>query len=212
PVWHAPGIRESHKDPIQRRGERDGTRARDEDAKGRRRVRSDEGYHGARRGHDRIHALRRHGVRLTQAMRTGRSAAPMSAETVIVHWAPRFIAATEKIPVPVVPGIWTIPSWVRVAARATMSGPAVVEADSSRVSMPETIWAAGALAQTKFNRTSVGGIAAVGVKANTNVCAAWAGMSTGVFTVPVTAVGVGAVGWKTKAAVWGRGPPGSGWR
>src|SRR5262249_61168309 len=92
-----------------------------------------------------------------------------------------------------VPWILTICAWGKAALTAKMSGPSLVEAESRRVSMPETIWAAVALAQTKFNRTSVGAIAAVGVKANTNVCALCAGMSAGVFTVPVTALVVGSV-------------------
>src|SRR5262245_26320357 len=127
------------------------------------------------------------------AMRTGRSAAPMSAEAVIVPPAPTFTVATANTPVPVVPGILTIPSLFRVAARATMSGPSGVEAENRRVSMPERTGAVIALEQKKFNPTSVGGIAAVGVKANTNVCAALGGMSTGVFTVPVRALVAGSV-------------------
>src|SRR5262249_27100705 len=123
----------------------------------------------------------------------------MSTETVSVASVPRFMAATEKMPVPVVPGILTIPSFFSVALMATMSGTGVVEAESSRVLRPDTIGAAVALAQTKFNRTSVGAIAAVGVKVNTNVCFARAGLaglagkSTGVFTVPVTALVAGFV-------------------
>jgi hypothetical protein len=69
-----------------------------------------------------------------------------------------------------------------------MSGTGPAEAESRKVSRPETTGAAVALAQKKFNGTSVGGIAAVGVKATTNVCAALGGMSTGVFTVPVRAL------------------------
>src|SRR5262245_43357546 len=102
-------------------------------------------------------------------MRTGSVAAPVSAETVIVPSVPRFIAATAKAPVPVVPGISTIPLLVRVALTARMSGTDVVEAESSRALRPETIGAAVALAQKKLNRTSVGAIAAVGVNANMNV-------------------------------------------
>ena len=107
----------------------------------------------------------------------------MSAETVIVPPAPRFTVATAKTPVPVLPGILTIPSLFSVALRATMSGTGVVEAESSKVLRPETTDAAIALAQKNFNGTSVAGIAAVVVKAKTKLCAAWAGMSTGVFTV-----------------------------
>src|SRR5262249_23473767 len=54
-----------------------------------------------------------------RAMRTGRFAAPVSAETVIVPPAPRFTVATAKTPVPVIPGILTIPSFFRVALMAT---------------------------------------------------------------------------------------------
>src|SRR5215469_8722311 len=126
-------------------------------------------------------------------MLTGSVTTPVSAETVIVPPAPRFTVATAKTPVPVVPGILTIPSLFRVALWATISDTDPVEAESSRVLMPETTGAAVALAQKKFNGTSVGGIAAVGVKATTNVCAAWAGMSTGVFTVPVRALVAGFV-------------------
>src|SRR6516164_5398288 len=102
-------------------------------------------------------------------MATGSATTPVSAETVIVPPAPRFTVATAKTPVPVVPGIWTIPSFFSVALRATTSGTGAVEAESSRVLRPETTGAAIALAQKKFNGTSVAGIGAVGVKAKTNV-------------------------------------------
>ena len=75
-------------------------------------------------------------------MLTGRGTSPVSAETVIVPPAPRFTVATAKTPVPVVPGILTIPSFFSVALMATMSGTGVVAAESSKVSMPETIGAA----------------------------------------------------------------------
>ena len=80
-------------------------------------------------------------------MRIGSIAEPVSAETVIVPSVPRFIAATEKIPVPVAPGILTIPSLFRVALTATMSGTGIVEAERRRVLRPEKIGVAVALAR-----------------------------------------------------------------
>ena len=55
-------------------------------------------------------------------------------------------------------------------------------------------------AQSKARGTFVGAIGAVGVKANTKLCATPSGMSTGVFGVPVTWFVAGSVVWKTNAA------------
>src|SRR5262249_2240595 len=54
---------------------------------------------------------------------TGRTTSPVSTVTAIVAVAPTLTVATEKNPVPAVPGMLTMPSFVVVAPRATMSGP-----------------------------------------------------------------------------------------
>ena len=60
--------------------------------------------------------------------------------------APTFTVATAKAPVPFVPGIFTMPSLVVVAANATMSGTGVAEAESSNVFSPVLIGAGLAVA------------------------------------------------------------------
>src|SRR5215510_15120824 len=120
-------------------------------------------------------------------MFTGSVAFPVSADTVISPLAPRFTVATAKAPVPLVPATSTMTSLVNVAVRATMSGIGVVEAENSKVFNPELIGAGRVLAQSKLNRTSVGAIGALGVKAKTKLCAEPAGISTGAFGEPVTA-------------------------
>ena len=117
---------------------------------------------------------------------TGNVAAPVSAEAVIVAVAPTFTVATEKAPVPLVPGMVTMPSLVVVAARATMSAIGVAEAESSKVFSPTLIGAGSLFAQLKLNCTSVGGKGAVGVKANTKLCAAPAAMFAGASGNPMT--------------------------
>lgn len=71
----------------------------------------------------------------------------------------------------------------------------MAEAENSQVFNPELIGAARVLAQSKLNRTSVGAIGAVGVRANTKLCTDPAGISTGVFGEPVIAFVAGLVVW-----------------
>ena len=54
-----------------------------------------------------------------------KTALPVSADAVMLPLAPTFTVATAKAPVPVAPGIFTMPSLVSVAAKATMSGTGV---------------------------------------------------------------------------------------
>jgi hypothetical protein len=72
-----------------------------------------------------------------------------------------------------------------VAARATMSGVGVVDADSKRVLSPDRTGAETAFAQLKLNATSVGGKVPFGVIEITNVWKPPAPMLTGVLGVPV---------------------------
>ena len=117
---------------------------------------------------------------------TGRLIPPVSAEAVMVSLAPTFTVATANTPVPVVPGIFTIPSLVKVAARATMSGIGLAEAESRSVLRPEITGAGAVFTQVKLSATSVGSNDAVGVKAKTKLWVAPAGISMGVLGVPVT--------------------------
>jgi hypothetical protein len=80
--------------------------------------------------------------------------------------APTFTVATANTPVL---ARVTMPSLLSVAARATISGIGVEEADKSKVFNPELIGAGLLLTQSKLNSTSVGAIGAVGVKAMTKL-------------------------------------------
>src|SRR4029434_10422233 len=100
-------------------------------------------------------------------MFTGSVALPVSADAVIFPLAPTFTVATANAPVPVVPGTFTMPSLVVVAAKATMSGTGVEDPESSNVFSPTLIGAGSLFAQSKLNCTSVGAIGAVGVMAKT---------------------------------------------
>ena len=68
---------------------------------------------------------------------SGNIALPMSADAVMPALAPTFTVATAKAPVPVAPGMFTMPSWVGVAAQATMSETGVAETESSSVFSPD---------------------------------------------------------------------------
>ena len=74
-------------------------------------------------------------------MVTGNVVLPVSAEAVMVPPAPTFTVATENIPVPVVPGIFVMPSLLIVAAKATMSGVEVDEAENKSVFTPVMVLA-----------------------------------------------------------------------
>src|SRR5262245_15243107 len=115
-----------------------------------------------------------------------RVADPVSAETVINPLAPTFTVATANTPAPLGPGMFTIPSPLGVATRATISGVGVVDADSRRVLSPDTTDAGLAFAQLKLNATSVGGKAALGLMEITNVWKPPGPMLIGVFGVPVS--------------------------
>ena len=116
---------------------------------------------------------------------TGRVAPPVSADAVILPLAPIFTVATANTPVPVVPGMFIMPSLLRVAPRATMSGTGVADAEKSSVFNPELIGAGSVLVQSKLNSTSVDATGAEGVSEMMKLRAACAGISTGAFGVPV---------------------------
>ena len=82
-----------------------------------------------------------------------------------------------------------------MAARATMSGTGVAEAESRSVFNPTVLEAGWVLVQSKFSDTSVGEKGAVGVKPITNVCNCPAPISTGVLAEPVRAFVLGSVVW-----------------
>src|SRR5262245_17792546 len=122
---------------------------------------------------------------VSQTVRSTGKVAAVSAETVMLPALPRFTVATAKAAAPVGPEMLTIPSPVEVTARATTSGTAVDDADTSNVSSPETIGAGSLFVQSKARRISVGRNAADGVRAMTKLWAAPSGTSTGVSALPV---------------------------
>jgi hypothetical protein len=69
-------------------------------------------------------------------MFTGKAAPPVSAEAVMLPFAPTFTVAAAKDPVPFVPETLTMPLLVVVATSATMSSTSVLEAENSRVFSP----------------------------------------------------------------------------
>jgi hypothetical protein len=115
------------------------------------------------------------------------------AVAVIVPLAPTFTVATANTPVPVVPGILTMPSLVGVAARATISGIGVGAAERRRVLSPEMLGAGLLFVQLKLRATSVGVMIPVGVRAKTKLRAVPAGISMGVSGGPVIWLVVGFV-------------------
>ncbi|MCH8320019.1 MAG: DUF2911 domain-containing protein, partial [Acidobacteria bacterium] len=66
-------------------------------------------------------------------------ASPVSAEAMMTPPEPTFTVATEKNPVPAVPGMFTMPSLNIVAPRATMSGTGVADAEKSKVLTPVNV-------------------------------------------------------------------------
>src|SRR5262245_7406773 len=78
---------------------------------------------------------------------TGKDALPVSADAVMLALAPTLTVATEKAPVPSVPGMFAMPSLVTVAAKATMSGTGVAEAENKSVFRPMKLGAGLALLQ-----------------------------------------------------------------
>ena len=129
-------------------------------------------------------------------MFTGKFTIPVSAEAVMMPIAPTLVAAIEKTPVPVTPGICTIPSPDGVTAMAIISGVGVFDAESSRVLTPLMIGAAVVLVLVQLNcgSTSIGLKATVEVKAITKLWLASGAIVAGVFGVPVRAFVSGSVG------------------
>src|SRR5579864_342207 len=123
---------------------------------------------------------------------TGRLAEPVLAVAVITPEAPTLTVATANAPVPLVPGISTIPGSPD-AASATTSGTGVVEADTSSVLRSLVCGAASALAQKNSRLPKTEGKVAVGVSAMTKLCAPPGPISTGVLSVPVSALVAGSV-------------------
>src|SRR5262245_11739720 len=126
---------------------------------------------------------------------TGTGTLPVSATTVTVPAAPTLTVATANAPVPVRPGMFTMPFCLGVAASATMSGPGFVDAESRNVLTPEMTTAGFVFVHLKLSCTSVGAIGTRGVNAKTYVCSWCAGIDTGVLGVPVTALVCGLVVW-----------------
>lgn len=87
-----------------------------------------------------------------------------------------------------------IPSCVRVAATATTSAVGVALPDKSKVLIPIAVMAVPVL-QVNANWTGTAAKSEFGVREITNDCELWAGMSTGVLTVPVTSLVAGLVVW-----------------
>jgi hypothetical protein len=100
--------------------------------------------------------------------------------------APMLTAAVAKACRPVGPGMRSTPSWLAVAPMATISGVAVIEADSSKVLSPVWLGAGRVLAQSNTSGISVASKAALGVMPNTKLWLPPAGMSTGVLGVPIS--------------------------
>lgn len=103
-------------------------------------------------------------------MLTGSNALPVSADAVMFPVAPTLTVATAKAPEPFVPGMSTMPPVA--AAKATMSGTEVIDAESSKVFSPVLIGAGSLFAQSKLNCTSVGEKGAVSVTAKIKLCSA----------------------------------------
>ena len=118
-------------------------------------------------------------------MATGSVASPVSAETVMSPPVPTFTVATARVPAGVALLMLTMPSFIGVAASATISGVGDVDADNNSVLSPVVIDAGLVFEHSKFSRTSVGGMGPVGVNATTKLCAAPGATSAGVFSEPV---------------------------
>ena len=94
---------------------------------------------------------------------TGKVTPPVVGMAVMMPVAPTFTVATAKAPVPLVPGILTMPGSGAVAARATMSGIGVADAENASVFRPALIEAAAAFAHLNASCTSAGAIGTAGV-------------------------------------------------
>src|SRR5262249_8634921 len=118
---------------------------------------------------------------------TGSDVPPVSTVAVIDAPDPTFTEATEKKPMPVLPGILTMPSFVMVPASATTSGTGVADAVKSSVFTSGVVTAGSVLSQSNVNSIVVAANACVGVNARTNVRQSPAGIFTGVFACPTSA-------------------------
>jgi hypothetical protein len=110
---------------------------------------------------------------------------PVSAVTVMAPLDPTLTVATLKATLPVAPGMTAVSVGVAVAARATMSGVAVFEADIKSVLTPVIGFTGCVLELAKLSGTLTGPNEAVGVMAMTKLCRPPLGMLTGVFGVPM---------------------------
>src|SRR5262249_53857246 len=124
---------------------------------------------------------------------TASVAFPVSADTVMLPLAPAFVVATAKNPVPVTPGIFTIPSFVDVAATAMMSGTGVADTVSLSVLTPTIAGAESVFEQLNPNCTSVVGIATPVTNEIRKLWPPPGGMSTGVFGEPIASLVAGSV-------------------
>ncbi len=113
-------------------------------------------------------------------MTTGSVESPVSAEAVMSPPVPTFAVATARAPAGVAPLMLTMPSFISVAASATISGVGDVDADNNSVLSLIAIDAGLVFEHSKFSRTSVGGMGPVGVNATTKLWAAPGATSTGV--------------------------------
>ena len=95
---------------------------------------------------------------------SGRLVVPVSTVAVSCALAPALNVASAKAPMPLVPGIFMIPSPVGVATRAMMSGVGAEEAVSNSVLSPDITGAGSVFEHPKMNCTSLAVNAAVGVR------------------------------------------------
>jgi hypothetical protein len=98
---------------------------------------------------------------------TGRFTPPVSGDTVMRPATPTFTVATPNTPVPVLPGMFTIPVLPMVAPSATMSGTGVFDADRSSALSPRSFSTRAVFSPPKLKPRSVGAKAPVGVIAIT---------------------------------------------
>ncbi len=126
---------------------------------------------------------------------SGKVAAPVGAVAVIEALAPTLTVATAKAFEPLVPVMCRIPSFIAVAANATISGTGVVEPDSSRVLSPVLLGAALTPVQSKPSIIVVGTNGALTVNAMTKLCEPPAAIDADVFGEPVSAFVAGFVVW-----------------
>ena len=128
----------------------------------------------------------------------GNVAVPVSAVAVMLPLAPTFTVATANTPVPLVPGIFTIPSFVGVAASATMSGVGVAEAENSKVLIPTSVPTGVVLVPANVNSVSVGSTGAMAVRMISKSRLSPGGISTAVLSALEKAFVTRSMAWKAK--------------